>query len=149
LGALSLTAGARPALRAGRVAPLPFFGLTFALSAPFWVLGAIVGRSGALPMRLPASSFMVVTPILAASILTYRAAGGPGVRRLLRRAVDPHGIRAKWLIPTLVTIPAIYVASYAVMRLEGRRMPDPTFVLVDVAVLAGVFFVAAAGEEVG
>ena len=146
---MTLSVGARPAPPAGRVAPLPFFGLTFALTAPFWVLGAVVGRSGALPMRLPASSLMVVAPILAASILTYRESGGPGVRQLLGRAVDPRGISGRWLVPTLVTMPVIYVASYAVMRADGRAMPDPVFVLVDIAILAGVFFVAAAGEEIG
>jgi membrane protease YdiL (CAAX protease family) len=142
-------AGALAHRAADGVAPIQFFGLTFALSAPFWALGAVVGRSGALPMRLPASSLMVVAPILAASILTYRAFGGAGVRRLLGRSVDPSGIGASWLVPTLVTIPSIYVASYAVMRLAGRPMPDPTFSPIDIAILAGVFFAAAAGEEVG
>lgn len=51
--------------------------LVFALSTPMWLLGAV--SRGQLSADLPVSSFIWVTPTLAASILVYRENGTAGV----------------------------------------------------------------------
>ena len=53
--------------------PRIFFGLLFLLSAPFWLLGMLVGLE-ILP-ALPTSAAMVIFPVLAGSILVHRAGG--------------------------------------------------------------------------
>ena len=76
-----------------RRSPLRFFLLVFALSTPIWLLGAVTGAQ--LTADLPVSSFIWVTPVLAASMLVYRENGTPGVGRLPRRSFDYRRIRAK------------------------------------------------------
>jgi len=56
----------------------------FALSAPFWLVGAVAPRE--LMPRLPVSALMVVCPLLAAVMLVSRERGVAGVRELIERA---------------------------------------------------------------
>lgn len=68
--------------------PLTFFVLVFALSLPFWLLGAMAEQGLPLPVNLPVSSLMVVCPLIAALILVYREEKLGGIRRLLQRVFD-------------------------------------------------------------
>lgn len=47
--------------------------LVFALSTPFWLLGAVTSRQ--LSADLPVSSFIWICPVIAAAILAYRENG--------------------------------------------------------------------------
>ncbi len=62
--------------------PLSFFGLTLALSIPFWVAGALT-RFQLLP-GLPVSALARVCPLGAAAILLYHISGLPSVVALLK-----------------------------------------------------------------
>lgn len=53
--------------------PLRFFVLVFALSTPFWLLGAVTSRQ--LSADLLVSSFIWICPVIAAAILAYRENG--------------------------------------------------------------------------
>lgn len=66
-------AGAGEDIMGTQVSPYIFFGLLFLLSAPFWLLGTLA-RLEILP-ALPISAAMVIAPVLAASILVWRAGG--------------------------------------------------------------------------
>lgn len=67
--------------------------LVFALSVPFWLLGALAGPlSRATSLSLPVSSLMAICPFLTALILTYRAEKVNGVQRLLKKAFNHHNI---------------------------------------------------------
>ena len=126
--------------------PLVFFGLVFVLALPFYVLGAFVERS--LMPGLPIAALAIVCPALAAIILVYRAEAWAGVRGLLKRGFDP--IRpAAWLLPILLIMPLVMVASFAVQRLMGVPVPDPQLNLVSAVVLCLLFFAAAYCEELG
>jgi hypothetical protein len=96
--------------------PGRFFLLVFALSLPFWLIGAIAERRGfqpGLPMNLPVSSLMAVCPLVAAVVLVYRAEGSAGVKRLLRRVLDYRRIgRRRWFLAVLLLNPAILLGSY-------------------------------------
>jgi len=82
--------------------------LVFVLAVPFWLMGALVPAGVPLPMRLPVSALQILCPIAAAVMLTFRAEGRGGVRRLLRRAVDFRGVRpAGWYAPVLLLVPSI------------------------------------------
>lgn len=128
--------------------PLAFIGLVVACSMPFYLLGAVIDRD--LPFNLPIGALMFVAPTLAASILVYRDEGMPAVRQLLRRPADVRRIGStRWLIPTVLLLPAIYLASWWVMRLTDRSLPDPDIPIVLVPLVIAIFFVAAAAEEIG
>jgi membrane protease YdiL (CAAX protease family) len=134
--------------------PLRFFLLVFALSVPFWVVGAVAESQGfrpKLPMRLPVSSVMAFCPAIAAGILILRAEGYAGVTRLLRRSVDYRSVRPpRWYVVIVLLNPAIVLASYVVMRLLGRPLPeDPAISPTALPLLLLIFFLSAIGEEAG
>jgi hypothetical protein len=54
-----------------------------------------------------------------------------------------------WLICAFVLMPAVLAASYGLMRLAGIEMPDAQVPLLMAPLLFGMFFVGAAGEELG
>jgi uncharacterized protein len=122
--------------------------LVFALSTPIWLLGAVSRRQ--LSSDLPVTSFIWVTPALAASIVVYRENGAAGVAALLRRAFDHRRIRARiWYTSVILLVPGIHALTYGVMRLTGSPLPTLRLpVLAAVGVFLG-YFVAAQFEELG
>jgi hypothetical protein len=129
-------------------APLTFFALVFALSVPFWVLGAATGLQ--LTADLPMSSFVWFCPVIAAAILVYREHGAAGVVALLRRSFDSARIRERrWYVPAVLLLPGVYAATYGVIRAMGLPLP-PVHVPV-LGVLAWFFgyFIAGQCEELG
>ena len=134
--------------RRGNRSPLVFFLLVFALSVPFWLIGAVT-EVRLLP-GLPVSALMFVCPALAAAILVYGANGTAGVKTLLRRAFDYNRIGAKiWYAPILLLMPAAMVLTYGLMRLIGSSLPPPEFPVLALPAMLLAFFVAALGEELG
>ena len=122
--------------------------LTFALSIPFWVAGALTSLQ--LLPGLPVSALGVVCMVGAAAILVYRENGRAGVTELLKRSFDFKRVKAKiWYVPIILLMPCIMVLSYGAMRLMGVHLPDPQFSAVPTLVLFVVFFIAAVGEELG
>jgi uncharacterized protein len=132
----------------GGRAPLAFFALVFALSVPFWIIGAATGLQ--LTADLPVSSFVWICPVIAAAILVYREHGATGVVALLRRSFDYERIRdRRWYVPAVLLLPGVYLATYGVMRAMGLPLPA-----VHVPVLAALawflgYFVAGQCEELG
>jgi membrane protease YdiL (CAAX protease family) len=133
---------------AGSRSPLLFIVLVFALSIPFWLVGAAY-RIELLP-GLPLGAIMVVCPLAAALILVARESGRAGVMAHLRRTFDYRRIAAKvWYLPILLLCPAVAVLSYAAMLLIGIPVPVAHLSLPVAAALFIIFFVAAIGEESG
>ncbi len=128
--------------------PLTFFLLVFALSVPFWLIGAVTDLQ--LLPGLPVTSLMVVSPVIAALILVYRESKTAGVVGLLKRSFDVRRIRAKvWYVPIIFLMPGVMVLEYGLMRLMGSPVPAPQFSVLSVPVLFLVFFVAGIVEELG
>ncbi|GGO81557.1 hypothetical protein GCM10012289_70810 [Nonomuraea cavernae] len=123
----------------------------FALSIPFWIFGAVApDLSGYLPMNLPVSSLMFLCPLVAALILTYREKGRSGVWELLRRTFDARRVkRGRWYVPLVFLMPVVLLLEYGLMVWAGRPLPSPEIAFAAIPVLFVVFFVAAAGEELG
>ncbi len=132
----------------GRRPLIAYFGLVFALSIPFWVLG---GGKLPLPINLPVSALATFVPVTAAAILIYQQSGLAGVQELLRKALDAQKIRNKtWLLPALLLQPLIYFLSYVVLRWTGRPLPDPVEIpLLLTPIFFLMFFITDAGEELG
>lgn len=127
---------------------LRFFLLVFALSIPFWLIGAL-SQLGLAP-GLPISGLAVVTPAAAAMILIARQDGRRGLAVLLERCVDYRRIgSALWYVPIVLLWPAVMVLSYVVMRETGSPVPAPRFSAWAPLVLFLAALVAALGEELG
>ena len=130
--------------------PFLFFALVYALSIPFWVLNIL------FPIKLPVDNLPLTdiaatfAPTVAALILVYREERLFGVRKMLKRTFDYKRIRQKiWYVPIIFLMPLIYVLTYWVMRLVGLPVPavwNPPLVM---PVIFGIFFFAAALEEIG
>jgi hypothetical protein len=124
---MSTFAPSAPEGRSNAIAPesqplLAFFVLVFALSVPFWLVGA--QSSVQLVQGLPITTLMVFCPLIAASILVYREKGRAGLTSLIERAFDYHRIRAKfWYLPIVLLNPAVMMLSYEVMRWQELPLP--------------------------
>lgn len=131
--------------------PLAFFGLVFAISVPFWVLGPLVDElPGWFPENLPTSALMTFCPAIAAGVLVYNRDGWDGLRRSLKRIVHfDRTTNLRWFMLAVLVFPVITLLSYAVLSLLDRPLPDPRFALATVPALAVVYFVTAIGEELG
>ena len=91
--------------------PLAYVLLTFALSIPFWVAGALTNFQ-ILP-ALPVSALGLLCMVGAAAILVYRENGRAGVLALLQRSLDFEGVSATiWYLPIFLLMPGIMVVSY-------------------------------------
>jgi membrane protease YdiL (CAAX protease family) len=128
--------------------PLRFFLLVFALSVPFWLIGAVSGLE--LSPGVPVAALMAVCPTLAAVLLVYREQKATGVSALLRRAFDFKRTAAKvWYIPTLLVMPGVMTVSYIVLRLTGVPVPSPQIAILPALVLCVLVFLLALAEELG
>lgn len=139
----------RPAAPAPRgVTPVfVFFGLTFLLTAPIWMLSAASGRE--IMPGLPVGAFAVVCPAAAAFIIACRRGGWTGGRALLSRAADVGRFGKGWWLPILLIAPAVSVVAFLVLRLSGAAIPDPQTSIPGVLALSALFLVGAVAEELG
>jgi membrane protease YdiL (CAAX protease family) len=127
---------------------LGYFALVFALSVPFWVLGAVTN----LPLMpgLPISALMTFCPAAAALILLYRGNGAAAATALLRRSFDFGRItRRRWYVPILFLMPAVSVVVYALMQWMGLPLPAPRVPAVTALLMGLAYLVGALGEELG
>jgi len=128
--------------------PLAFFVLVYALSIPFWLMGAATGLE--LLPGLPVAAIMAICPLIAAMLLVYRESGVAGVAALLKRSFDYDRIGAKiWYAPILLLMPGVAILMYGLLRATGVPLPTPQFPVLTVLGLFLVFFIGALGEELG
>lgn len=127
--------------------PTAFFALAFALSVPIYLVGK---DRLPIPVQLPVSALAAFTPMIAASILTYRRSGTVGLRELFRKALDAGKIRNKaWYLPIVLVNPLIMGLSYLVMRLAGLPLPEAQIPWLMAPAIFAVSFVFGIGEELG
>lgn len=123
-----------------------FFTLVSLLTAPLWVLGALVNYE--LLPGLPIAALAVVCPALAAAVLRFREGGRDGLTALLRRAVDFRNAN-RWLMPAILINPILFGLAFIVSRSLGANIPCPNFSWVSGLVLFALFLPAAMLEELG
>jgi membrane protease YdiL (CAAX protease family) len=126
-----------------------FFLLVFALSIPFYLLGAVGGRLPILTAQ-PTSALMAFMPMISALILVYRARGSEGATNLLKRALDFDRVRSmRWYLAAVCLLPVIAVLQYAALQLIGTALPVPQFAIVATPLFFVMYFAGAIGEEIG
>lgn len=129
-----------------------YFLLLLLLSAPFWVLGAIVGQipKDVLPIDLPVGAMMTFAPMVAALVLVYRRDGGAAARRFLLRAIDVRRVKGVgWFVAAALLMPAALALEYAVLRAFGAALPNPEISITAIVLFFLMFLVGAVGEELG
>ena len=107
----------------------PFFALTFLLSLPLYVLNALAYLEVVFQPEMGALylSLLTMTPIAAASILTFRQSGWDGSKKLFRRIFDCRRItKKKWYAAILMSMPLIFLLSLGVMISSGAEIPSPS-----------------------
>ncbi len=127
--------------------PSRYFLLVFALSVPFWALGALTDIQ--LLPGLPIAGLGAFCPAIAALILVAGEHGPAGMAALLKRAFDVRRIRTIWYAPTVLLMPCVLVLSYALLRLSGSPLPALQFPVLSALFMFVAFFAAALGEELG
>jgi len=127
--------------------PLVFFVLVFALTIPFWVLGAVTGFQ--LMPGLPVAALSTICPMFAALMLVYWENRKMGVVAILKRAFDFKKITKVWYAPILLLMPVVMILSFGVMRLIGISVPTPIISVMTTLALCIVFLIGAIGEELG
>jgi uncharacterized protein len=126
-----------------------YFVLVFALSLPFYLLGAAGLRLPGLPM-LPFSALMAWVPMVAALFLIFRERGAQGAMALLKSAFDIRKVPSiNWYLTALLFRPAISVLEFGALRLSGNTVPSPQIAPGAALFLFLVFFIGAIGEEAG
>ena len=136
-----------PAPSKAAAAPLIFFALVFALTAPFLVLSAVHPMQ--LLPGLPLAALMVVCPLASALILARWREGAGAAAALLERSIDFRQLRASiWLAVAALANPLLFGAALALQHLQSVDVPavaiSPRALLLFV-----VFLVAALCEEIG
>ncbi|MEO1014683.1 MAG: CPBP family intramembrane glutamic endopeptidase [Pseudomonadota bacterium] len=132
----------------GPQSPLAFLVLTIFCAVPFWLLAELFDAE--IMPGLPVSALMVFAPAGAAFALRLRESGLAGAGRLATRVFDaPRVTSWIWYLPALFLMPAVSIAAFVVSSLAGVDIPPPDLQPAKLAMLAAIFFVAAALEEIG
>ncbi len=125
-----------------------FLLLVFALSLPFFLLGAATDLQ--LMPGLSVSALAAFAPMAAALVVVHLNKTSAGMQALLRRSFDFRRIKSKrWLVPTLLLMPAVSLMVYGVMRWTSMPVPPAQFQLLPALLMFVAFFIGALGEELG
>jgi len=128
-------------MRSGERRVGAFLALGFALTLPFYLLGAAPVQI--LP-GLPLSALIAVVPAAAALAVAQDR------RALLRRLGDGARLRGHWrAAAAILLMPAIAVMVYALHRLAGDRLPQMQVPIWAPPLMLAVFVASAAAEELG
>jgi uncharacterized protein len=127
---------------------LAFFGLTFALTIPFWIIGSMSAIE--LMPGLPIAALAVICPATAALILSWRLTGVASARALLMRTIDLERVKPEaWWLLILLFSPAAHVAAFFISRNLGTAIPNPQINIFPTVMLFAIFLIFAVTEEMG
>ncbi len=130
--------------------PLTFFILVFGISAPLWILSGFLDASP-LPDNIPLTDIgATLSPAIAACLLVFHENGREGLRAFLKRLVDYGRIRRNGALALcLLLMPALYVATYAALRIAGFPVAQRIDLSLSLLAALAMFSVGAAVEEIG
>src|ERR1035438_588331 len=130
--------------------PLLFILVVVLLTIPFYLFGNQPVLPKSFHIYAPAFIFASILPVSLATLFLYRERGWDGVRDLWKNVFDYKRVRNKlWYIPIFLLMPVTMVASYFLMSIAGKSIPNPHVAISLAPVLFAVFFIFAIGEEAG
>jgi len=125
-----------------------FFLLVILLSIPFWILGKIFPVE--LLPGLPVGSLMIITPTLAAIIISRHKNSLISTRQLLGKALDFNRIYKKnWYLIYILFNPFVAVIVFLLLILFGTQISQGTPFTFAMIPMFISFFLAALLEEIG
>jgi hypothetical protein len=118
--------------------------MVFLLSIPFYWFNDRSVLPKSFHSYAPTFIFATIIPVSLANLFLYREQGWDAVTNLWRNVFDYKRIGNKLrYIPIFLLMPATMVATYLLMPLIGKPIPDPRFPILMAPVLFAVFFVLA------
>src|ERR1039457_6133018 len=97
--------------------PWTFSLAVFALSVPLWILGGLT--TARLMPGLPVGALMFLCTAVMACMFSVRTSRAHTIKGLLASSFDFGRIRSKiWLLPTVLLMPGVLLASSAIMCVE-------------------------------
>ncbi len=130
---------------------LKFFLLVFALSIPLWIIETMVDvKRSALDFSIT-DILAAFTPLIAASILTYKEAGRAGIYELFKRIFDFDRITKKfWYLPIIFLPLFMYFLIYISIQLFALPLAEYLHIpFKSIPFLFILFFIGAVCEETG
>ena len=126
-----------------------FFVLVFLLSIPFWVAGYFASDfTQSNPMKLPVSALMTFCPMISAIILLRPNKSKS--TNFLNLIFDFKKINNKiWLIPIILLMPTIATISFFATNSQDSNFHNGNFPFVSIVIFFFLYFIGAAGEELG
>jgi uncharacterized protein len=102
--------------------------LEFALSMPFWGLGA-PAQARLIPDYVLFRAAWSLTPVMAATILVYRDSNIAGVKASLARILDySRATSWAWYAPVFLAGPLLVLTQYGIALPSGWRVcPAPLY----------------------
>ena len=120
------------------------------LTVPFYIINGLTQNlPKILPMNLSLGSLAIVCPFITALILVRKDGNIQGVKSLIKSSLNPRGFKKTWVLADLAIMPAIMLASYVILTLQGIKLPQIEISLISVVILFILFFIAAFLEEFG
>jgi membrane protease YdiL (CAAX protease family) len=129
-----------------------FFGLTILFSLPVYILITLTGMNIILSPEMVFAfiPLSVLSPLGAASYLTYKKGGWTAVKKLLGRSFDYKRIKKKkGYLLALLLMPLLYLISWRIAILLGMDLMPAPFPMIAFIILFIVFFFPALSEEIG
>jgi membrane protease YdiL (CAAX protease family) len=129
-----------------------FFGLTILFTLPAITLIALTGMNIILSPEMVFAfiPLSVLSPLGAASYLTYKKGGWAAVKKLLGRAFDYKRIKEKkGYLLLLLLMPLLYFISWRIAILLGLELMPAPIPMIAFIIAFIVFFFAGLSEEVG
>jgi membrane protease YdiL (CAAX protease family) len=127
--------------------PYLFFAIVLIFSVPFYGLNYLDIPT---PLNLPPSFMMIVVPVMAALFLSYQEKGWRGTRDLFTKLWPGAGRNVRWIAITLLTVPTLMGAMYAILWLTGQSATTQQGSTGLLAALAfAQYFLGAIPEEIG
>jgi membrane protease YdiL (CAAX protease family) len=129
-----------------------FFGLTILFSLPVYILITLTGMNIILSPEMVFAfiPLSVLSPLGAASYLTYKKGGWTAVKKLLGRAFDYKRIKEKkGYLLLLLLMPLLYFISWRIAILLGIDLMPAPVPMIAFIILFIVFFFPAASEQIG
>ena len=113
------------------------------LSIPFYLIGEL--GPGILPVELPISALMVVCPALA----IWSCQSFNKLKKISRDSFRLKSRHTKGYITAILIMPCVMISKYFLMNCSGIQIPTPQVFMIDISLLAILFFIGSIAEEIG
>jgi len=126
-----------------------FYVWLFALSVPFWLVGAVVGQLP-IPIDLPIAAAMAALPAAICLWLSWKEGGRVRLVELLGRTIDFARVpNPLWVMLAVLVMPVALVGAYGLQCWAGEALPAFDLPVSALSTFLLLFTLGGIGEELG